>query len=494
MAEALIEERELLKALRWYDGFVVALANPGFLIGELGFAIGALGGWGAVLLWGISMSIAVFQNWIYAETATMFPDTAGGISLYAKEGWRKYCTLVGPVATFGYWFAWSTVLSIFGIVVGSLIQTQWFASNKLSVWDGAVHLSLASFIGIGAILLVFVANMFGIKPTMWMGYLTGALLMVPLIVFIVVPYFTGVWSAGNLHFNIVGPWGGLRLALVWLYVMGWSSYGVETCATFATEYKDTVRDTNLALKSAAMFSLVVYVLLPLGVTGTIGEHAAVVNPVAFYVPAFEKIAGTGVSGVMVVFLCASLILSMNTATADGSRALYGIAKEGLTVKQLHYLSKHNIPSRGMMVDAALNILLLLFLGSTLTILVAGNLGYILAHFLALTGFLLLRKDRPNWPRPIKLSTIWLPIAGFLAVANMVFIVVGNMYPKVTGYGNLHTTLIGLGVLAISILAYLFRRLVQDRQPFHWRDPGPTLPEKVPQQAQAPVVPAGGATP
>ena len=31
MAVAQVEERHLLKTLRWYDGFVIALANPGFL-------------------------------------------------------------------------------------------------------------------------------------------------------------------------------------------------------------------------------------------------------------------------------------------------------------------------------------------------------------------------------------------------------------------------------------------------------------------------------
>ena len=472
MASVAIEERELLKSLRWWDGFVVALANPGFLIGSLGFSIGSLGGWGAMLLWGVSMFLGTLQNWIYAETATMFPNKTGGIALYANEGWRRYFTLVGPVATFGYWFAWSTVLSIFGIVVGSLIQTQWFSHSTWTVWDGSVHLTLAHFIGIGAILLVWFANMRGVRPTMWMGYVTGALLMVPLFVFIVVPYFTGDWSSGNMKLTITGPWGGWQLALVWLYVMGWSAYGVETCATFAPEYKDAVRDTNLALKTSALFSLVVYLLLPLGVTGTIGANAAAANPTGFYVAAFEKIAGNGVSGVMVILLCASLILSMNTATADGSRALYGIAKDGMTIRQLHFLSKHHIPSRAMTLDMLLNVLLILFVGSTLSILVAGNLGYIAAHFFALTGFLLLRKDRKNWPRPIKLSWIWLPIAGLLACANLVFIIVGNMYPQLTGYGDLKTTLIGVGVLAISILAYLYRKLVQDKQPFRLREDTP----------------------
>jgi len=311
--------------------------------------------------------------------------------------------------------------------------------------------------------------------------------MVPLVVFIILPYVTGSWSSGNMHLTITGPWGGWQLALVWLYIMGWSAYGVETCATFAPEYKDTVRDTNLALKTAALFSLVVYVLLPLGVTGTVGTKVAVANPVAFYVPAFEKITGSsGVSGIMVVLLCGSLILSMNTATADGSRALYGIAKDGLTIKQLHHLSRHHIPARAMTLDMVMNICLILFLGSTLTILVAGNLGYIASHFFALTGFLLLRKDRKNWPRPIKVSTIWLPIAALLACVNLVFLIVGNMYPQITGYGSLKTTLIGVGVLAISVVAFLIRKL-QDKQPVRWRDRTPDEP------SEALVAVAGGAS-
>src|SRR5204863_70522 len=103
-------------------------------------------------------------------------------------------------------------------------------------------------------------------------------------------------------------------------------------------------------------------------------QAAAANPTGFYVAAFEKIAGNGVSGVMVILLCASLILSMNTATADGSRALYGIAKDGMTIGQLHFLSKHHIPSRAMTLDRLLNGLLLLFVGSTLSIPAPGSSG------------------------------------------------------------------------------------------------------------------------
>src|SRR3989441_10716240 len=112
VAEATIEERQLLKSLRWYDGFVIALCNPGFLIGSLGFSVGALAGKGAMTLWGISATIGLLSNWIYSETAAMFPHQSGGISLYAHEGWRRYFSLVGPIATFGHWIGWSAGLSL----------------------------------------------------------------------------------------------------------------------------------------------------------------------------------------------------------------------------------------------------------------------------------------------------------------------------------------------------------------------------------------------
>ena len=71
----------LLKSLRWYDGFVIALCNPGFLIGSLGFVFASVGVLGAIGLWGVSATIGMMQVLIYSETATMFPDNAGGISL-----------------------------------------------------------------------------------------------------------------------------------------------------------------------------------------------------------------------------------------------------------------------------------------------------------------------------------------------------------------------------------------------------------------------------
>ena len=479
MAEAAIEERELLKSLRWYDGFVIALCNPGFLIGSLGFSVGALGGWGAMCLWGISAIIGLLSNWIYSETAAMFPEQSGGISLYAHEGWRRYFSLIGPIATFGYWIGWSVVLSIFGKIIGDLVTAKWFPGQAADVYFsiGNNHLGLPHMIAIGVITAVWLFNILGVKPSLWIGYVTGALLTVVLVVLIIVPFAKGTYHDANMTWTIGGQWGGLRLAFVWLFLMAWSAYGIEVCASFAPEYHDTRRDTALALRSAAAFSLVVYVLLPMSVTGSTG--VSFINDRGaegqFFVGLFDKLVGSGAANAMLVFLLASLVLSMNSSTADGGRALYGIAKADMTIKELGVLNRFHVPARAMTVDLVVNICLVLFVSSNLAILYLSNIGYVFAHVAAMTGFLLLRKDRPNWPRPIKVSNVWLPIAGIIAVSNAVFLVVGAGSPKLNGYGTWTDFAIGIGVLVGSVVLYVFRRLVQDRQPIHLREETPTMP-------------------
>jgi amino acid transporter len=477
-ATAEVDERQLVKAMSWWDGFMVALANPGFLVAALGGSIAEIGTGGALALWLISVLMGGFQNNIYAELATMFPEKSGGIAVYAHEAWKRYFVPIGPLATFGYWFAWSTVLSISGLVCGTLIVAQFFPSATFSASAWHFHISLPIIIAVAMLLLVWIFNSRGIRSTVWFSYVTGTLLMIPLLILMLAPYFTGDWHASNMTWNI-GKNGGLGLALTWLYFMGWSAYGFEASATVAPEYRNTERDTPRALRAAAAFSVFVYALLPLGVGGTLGTKGVASDPtlIVFYKRALDMITGNFLGGVLVVCMVAGIVLTMSTATLDGSRALYGIAKDGMTLKVFDNLNRHNVPGRGMALDAIMNIFLAVFFGSALEILAAGNLGYMVAHFFALTGFLLLRRDRPNWPRPIKLSPIWKPIAAILAAANLIFILFGGfVFANEYGYG-LSKTLIGVAVLLISGALFAYRRLVEDRLPIQLRDTTSTTPTK-----------------
>jgi amino acid transporter len=488
-----VEERQLLKTLRWYDGFVICLANPGFLLGSLGWTVLDMGGWGAMMMWGITAAIVFPVTVIYSELAAMFPHKSGGLSIYANEGWRRYTTLVGPVATFGYWIGWSVVLSFLGLFTGYIAQAAWFPHEPFGTYafggstidhgyfhTGLVYIGLDHLIGIGLILGVWLFNVFGTRIAVSFNYLAGMLLMIPLFCFTLLPFINGDFHSSNVHLHFANhAWGGLQLALVWIWIMIWST-APEACATFAPEFKDTVRDTRKALLSSAAFILIINTLVPVALTGGVGAKTVG----AFdYVGALNHLVGKGATDFFVVVICASFILSMNTATADGSRALYGISRDGLTIKELGRLNRFNVPGNAMTLDMSLNILFVLFVGNLFGILVASNIGYVLANTFAIGAFLLLRKDRPDWPRPIKLPSFWIPIGAALFLAFIVFSVVGIGWFDIAGggavYGGTKEKAIGFGVLAISLLLFLFRRIVQDGERPHWREETPTMPEEVP---------------
>jgi amino acid transporter len=212
------------------------------------------------------------------------------------------------------------------------------------------------------------------------------------------------------------------------------------------------------------------------VVGTSGDVGT------FYVAAFKEIAGSWFGGLGLICLIASLILSMNSATADGGRALYGIARDDMTIKWFYHLNRFHVPARAMTVDMVVNVGLIFYLGANnLAILYLSNIGYVFAHVLALSAFLLLRKDRPNWPRPIKVGPVWVALAWVLAAFNLVLVVWGVTQPKLAaligGYkAAAGPFYLGIGVLVLSVLLYFYRRAVQDKKPITFRDTDvPTMP-------------------
>jgi amino acid transporter len=472
LAVADVDERALLKTMRWYDGFVMALSNPGFIIASLGYTTGQLGALGALAVWLGSMVIAVLQNKIYTEPATMFPEHSGGIAMYAFEGWRSRFSLAGPMSAIGYWAGWSSVLAIFGMTTGGLIQAQWFSGATWSVESG-IHLDLSRLIAIGLILAIWVINAMGVKPVKIMGYLTGGLLFVPLVLLMIVPFFLSDYSFDNLSWGLTGAggsaWGAVQLALVWLYLNAWSAYGIEVCATFAPEYHDTEKDTHKALIRAAMFCLVVYAILPVSLGGAVSQDAMAAAPLGFYTDLLHREVGGFLSNIVVVFMIGSFLLGMNAASAGGARTLYGMSRSGMTIKWLGHLNKHNVPNRGMYVDVVANIAAVLFLPTTVAVLAASNMGYVLCHVFALSAVVLLRKDRPGLRRPLRLSNRWVVLAGVLAAFNVVLLVVGATSFSMTGYGGINELLIGIGLLLIGCLLYGYRRVVEDKQAFQFRD-------------------------
>ncbi len=160
-----------------------------------------------------------------------------------------------------------------------------------------------------------------------------------------------------------------------------------------------------------------------------------------------------------------------------------MAREGLTFRQLDRLNAHSVPSRAMTVDMVLNLGLLFIAPTLLFTLVAGNIGYVLSHVLALSGFLLLRRDRPDWPRPLRHGPIWIVICWICLVVNLIGTIFGVIWIHYTGYLYKVTDsalgydvkyyapaaiITGVLVLVIGVIGYIVGQR-QHGKPFSWKD-------------------------
>jgi len=168
------------------------------------------------------------------------------------------------------------------------------------------------------------------------------------------------------------------------------------------------------------------------------------------------------------------VLVIVTCMADSARALYGISEDGMTIRELDRLNRFGVPARAMAVDLILNLGLVFFVGSTLAIVAAGNLGYIAAHVFALSALVLLRRDRPDLPRPVRLSRPAVMVTGGLAAFLVVLLLVGATSFDLTGYGGTSELVIAVGILLLSVLLFAYRRVVQDRKRLRFREPAPEI--------------------
>jgi amino acid transporter len=484
-------ETGLKKEIRWWDGVVITAAMPGFLLVSIGFSVGLLGGWGALAMWIGVVTFGFLLANLYAEMAAAFPHRAGGIATYIDEAVHKISRIPAVVSAYGYWFGYSTVLSINGLLIGLAIQAAWLPNVHVYLTSAKIDI-FPPLVGSVMLIVVWAVAIAGIRPTVWVTYLLGILTMVPLALVAIVPWFTGhmhLENLNNTNFPGLGASGtaspvvifslaGLGLFLAMWYLAGWSAYAVECAAAFTPEYKYPQRETPKALRVAGLAQIAIFTLVVVALVGTIGQAKITAAPYVAFVPVLQTLFGNVGSTLVLIMLLSSLVLSALISTADGGRALYQLARDGLTIKWLGHLNERGVPDNGMTWDLGIQGVLMWIpfaagvLGGLISrdfsgfatnapivILAVSNLGYITSHVLATASFLILRRRRPDLVRPFKLNSAWVPAAWFLLAFNIVIIVLGAANPTL-GYG-ITPFLLGVVVLLISVVLYFVRRNLEE---------------------------------
>ena len=499
----------LERGIDWTGAFWVASGVPPlvlFGIGGVAATVGKLS-W---VIWMASIAMGFVQSFTYAEIAGLFPDKAGGTSIYGAIGWVRYGKLVAPISVWCNWFAWSPVLATGSALAAGYILMGLFAPDAvINTWHvtlldlGALKTGLslrinATFI-LGAVILLAVKFIQdgGILRSANTTKILGISAMIPLLLIGIVPILTGDIVKANLFplaplahdaagLVTTGSWNmaGITLFAAGMFLAAWSTYGFETAVCYTGEFKNPKTDTFKAIFYSGLLCVVVYTLVPFAFQGYLGlgrlVHPAVLDAAGHVITPAEYggmlapqiYDGTGVAAVMarmvhagqfigvivVIMLILALVLSLMTSMAGSSRTLYQASLDGWLPKYLAKVNAHGAPTNAMLTNIGFNLLLLL-LSDTVFIIGAANIGYLIFNFLNLNAGWIHRMDRPRQERPWRAPSWILAAGAVLSFVNLAFMGFGaNVY----GAGTLET---GLAFAALIIPVFIYRHYIQDKGVF-----------------------------
>jgi amino acid transporter len=499
----------LERGIDWTGAFWVASGVPPLVLFSIG-AVAATVGKLSWVIWTLSIAMGFIQSFTYAEIAGLFPDKAGGTSIYGAIGWVRYGKLIAPVSVWCNWFAWSPVQATGSALAAGYILNGIFAPDSMvNTWQltlldlGSIKTGLSLRINsvfiLGAVILLAVKAIQdgGILRSANTTKILGVSAMIPLILIGVIPLFTGDIVKANF-FPLVplahdaagrvadGTWNmaGITVFAAGMFLAAWSTYGFETAVCYTGEFKNPKTDTFKAIFYSGLLCVVVYTLVPFAFQGFLGlgtmiqpaviDAAGRITTPAVYsgMLAPDIYSGMGVAAVMarmvhagqiggvvvVVMLILALVLSLMTSMAGSSRTLYQASVDGWLPRYLAKVNAHGAPTNAMLTNLVFNLVLLL-LSDSVFIIGAANIGYLIFNFLNLNAGWIHRCDRPRQERPWRAPTWILAAGAVLSFVNLAFMGFGA---DVYGSGTLTT---GLVFAALIVPVFIFRHYVQDKGSF-----------------------------
>jgi amino acid transporter len=499
----------LERGIDWTGAFWVASGVPPLVLFSIG-AVAATVGKPSWLVWMVSIALGFVQSMTYAEIAGLFPDKAGGTSVYGAIAWVRYSKLVAPVSVWCNWFAWSPVQAIgSGLAAGYILNGLFAPDSIINTWQWTLldlsGLKTGLTLRINATFILGAVIMLAVKAIQDGGILRSAnttkilalSAVIPLILIGVMPILTG--DMVKAHFFPLAPiahdaagrvvdgeWNraGWTLMAGGMFLAAWSTYGFETAVCYTGEFKNPKTDTFKAIFYSGLLCVVVYTLVPFAFQGFLGlgelvkpavldAHGAIVTPATYSgmlapdiysgmgvgkVMARMVHAGVAVGAVLVVMLILSIVLSIMTSMAGSSRTLYQSSVDGWLPAYLSKVNKHGAPTNAMLTNLGFNLLLLL-MSDYVFVLGASNVGYLMFNFLNLNAGWLHRVDRPRQERPWRAPTWLIAAGGVLSFVNLTFM---GMGADVYGSGTLKT---GLLFAALIVPVFVYRHYVRDKGAF-----------------------------
>jgi APA family basic amino acid/polyamine antiporter len=443
------------------DGVARLLPSPGALLA--GWVVGGL----------ISFAGAL----VFAELGASLPN-AGGQYLFLREaygdlvgflyGWSLFAVIhTGTLAALAVGYA-----EYFGSFVPALGTDRILATVPLPLIAQGLPISAGQLNAVLVIVVLSVINFFGVKEgsvfqgivtVMKIGSFAGFIILGIAIGRGSLAHFTapaavavtGQASAAGAATGAAAvagapasAAGGLTFAsfVLAMVAMLWAYEGWNNITFTAGEIREPQRNIPLSLVLGMAAITLIYVgmnlmyvyAMPVGdmfATPRIGETAA------------GRLFGESGAKLMALSVLVSVFGCISATVISGPRVFYAMAKDGLFFRGLAEVHpRHHTPSRAILWQAVWSSALCLS-GTYTKLYTFVMFAAVLFYALAGASVMVLRRTRPDWPRPYK--TWGYPVTPIVYIGVCVVVLINTLMTQPVESG------IGIAILAAGMPAYLY---------------------------------------
>ncbi len=421
-------------------------------------------GW-LIAVWAITAVMTIIAAVSYGELSGMFPK-AGGQYVYLKEAYN-------PLVSFLYgWSLFAVIQTATIAAVGvafarfSAYLFPWMSESNILADFGLVDISAAQVSAIALVVFLTWVNTRGIREgklvqtTFTISKLLALFgLMICGFLFVKEGFWNQNWQTGFTAMQDLGEGGGGKTPSGWIPISGVTLLGAVAAAmvgslfssdawnnvTFiAGEIKNPQRNIGLSLFLGTLIVSVLYIatnlmylrVLPL-------DELAFPQSDRLAVAAADQIFGSTGMYIIAILIMISTFGCNNGLILAGARVYYTMASDKLFFRRAGELNKNAVPAWALWAQCVVASLLCLS-GEYGNLLDMISFVVVIFYTLTIAGIFVLRKKRPDAPRPYK--AFGYPVLPFIYILmGITFCTLLIIYKPAFTWPGLIITLAGIPI-------------------------------------------------
>jgi basic amino acid/polyamine antiporter, APA family len=378
-------------------------------------------------VWVFGGILTLFGALTYAELAAALPE-AGGEYAYLREAY-------GPF--FGFVYGWTQTWVAKSASIATLATALFyylanfmphlegiFASIALPIGPGGGPLEIryGQLFAMAVILALGVLNYFGVKLGGRIQIIVTVVKVALIAGIVVISLLSGYGKASNFTTSVAAA-GGVTGFFAALVAALWAYDGWNNLNMVASEVKNPQRNLPLALIAGTLLVISIYIVTNIAYFFVLSS-AEVAGSDRVAATMMQRVLGPGGAAAVSVAAMISIFAALNGSILSGSRIPYALARDGIFFRPYANISpRYHTPGVSLILLSAWSAILVLS-GRYEQLYTLVIFPSWILYAMATASVIVLRKKRPDLPRPYR--TIGYPVVPVLFVLVAAMLVISTL--------------------------------------------------------------------